>query len=71
MKTIDSLIELERSQIIQNKTVVKREQEMSFNSCPCCVIRFLNKWSDLKLTETNEDHFEAAQERLMYYTLLN
>lgn len=71
MKVISDMIELQRSQIIQPKIVVKREMEMAFNDCPENVIRFLNKWSDKKLTATNENHFEPAQTLLNLYKFLN
>lgn len=71
MKIISDMIELHRSQIIQPKIVVKRELEMAFNDCPQNVIKFLNKWSDKKMTETNENHFEAAQTLLNLYKILN
>jgi len=71
MKVISDMIELQRSQIIQTKIVVKREMEMAFNDCPENVIRFLNKWSDKKFTASNENHFEPAQTLLNLYKFLN
>ena len=71
MKVISDMIELQISQIIQTKIVVKREMEMAFNDCPENVIRFLNKWSDKKLTASNENHFEPAQTLLNLYKFLN